>query len=125
VLRHQDLEGVLATVVRYFGGVKLGAGGLVRAYTDSVAQALIGAKKVERQAMAELECTLPYAQEGLLRREVDAAGAQLLEVTHGSQVVARLKMPQSQAAGFVQRLNDLAQGRIGWLDDGSQPARAH
>src|SRR2546427_10083470 len=35
VLRHQDLEGVLATVVRYFGGVKLGAGGLVRAYTRS------------------------------------------------------------------------------------------
>ncbi|MEY2893092.1 MAG: hypothetical protein RJA98_3000 [Pseudomonadota bacterium] len=37
VLRHQDLEGVLATVVRYYGGVQLGAGGLVRAYTDSVA----------------------------------------------------------------------------------------
>ena len=39
VLRHQDLEGVMASVVRYFGGVKLGAGGLVRAYTDAVAQA--------------------------------------------------------------------------------------
>lgn len=36
VLRHQDLEGVLATVVRYFGGVKLGAGGLVRADRKSV-----------------------------------------------------------------------------------------
>ena len=42
VLRHQDLEGVLATVVRYFGGVKLGAGGLVRAYTDAVAGAVAG-----------------------------------------------------------------------------------
>jgi uncharacterized YigZ family protein len=41
VLRRQDLEGVLATVVRYFGGIKLGAGGLVRAYTDAVAQALL------------------------------------------------------------------------------------
>ena len=41
VLRRQELEGVLATVVRYFGGVKLGAGGLVRAYTDAVAQALL------------------------------------------------------------------------------------
>ena len=38
VLRHQQIEGALATVVRYFGGVKLGAGGLVRAYTDAVAQ---------------------------------------------------------------------------------------
>ena len=119
VLRHQDLEGVLATVVRYFGGVKLGAGGLVRAYTDSVAQALLKAEKVERQVMAELECTLPYAQEGLLRREVDAAGAELLEVSHGSQVIARLKMPQSAAADFVARLSDLTQGRIGWLQDGT------
>ena len=119
VLRHQDLEGVLATVVRYFGGVKLGAGGLVRAYTDSVAQALLKAEKVERQVMAELECTLPYAQEGLLRREVEAAGAELLEVSHGSQVIARLKMPQSAAADFVARLSDLTQGRIGWLQDGT------
>ena len=42
VLRHQDLDGVLATVVRYFGGIKLGAGGLLRAYTEAVAQALRG-----------------------------------------------------------------------------------
>ena len=46
VLRQQALDGVLATVVRYFGGVKLGAGGLVRAYTDAVAQALLQARKV-------------------------------------------------------------------------------
>lgn len=45
VLRHQDLQGVMASVVRYFGGVKLGAGGLVRAYTDAVAQALLSAEK--------------------------------------------------------------------------------
>jgi putative IMPACT (imprinted ancient) family translation regulator len=46
VLRHQDLEGVLATVVRNHGGTPLGAGGgLVRAYTDSVAQALLKAGK--------------------------------------------------------------------------------
>ncbi|MFM2342215.1 MAG: hypothetical protein RLZZ592_1868, partial [Pseudomonadota bacterium] len=59
VLRHQDLEGVLATVVRYFGGVKLGAGGLVRAYTDAVAQALLGAEKVLLQRMTALRCTVP------------------------------------------------------------------
>lgn len=123
VLRHQDLEGVLATVVRYFGGVKLGAGGLVRAYTDSIAQALLQAEKVERRLMVELECTLPYAQEGLLRREIDSAGAQLVDVAHASQVVARVQMPQSDATAFMARLNDLTQGRIGWLNDGSNAAR--
>ena len=49
VLRHQELEGVLATVVRYFGGVKLGAGGLVRAYTDAVAQALLAPLQCRRR----------------------------------------------------------------------------
>src|SRR5690606_2022250 len=60
VLRHQDLEGVLATVVRYFGGIKLGAGGLVRAYTDAVAQALLQAEKVPIVRLATLRCAVPY-----------------------------------------------------------------
>ena len=64
VLRHHELEGVLATVVRYFGGVKLGAGGLVRAYTDSVAQALIGAPLVPLVRQRSLQCAVPYALEG-------------------------------------------------------------
>lgn len=116
VLRHQDLEGVLATVVRYFGGVKLGAGGLVRAYTDAVAQALLTAPKVTLQRMATLQCMVPYALEGLLRREVEAAGAELLDVQHGSLVTLRMRLPQVQVDGFVQRINDHGQGRVGWTD---------
>lgn len=116
VLRHQDLEGVLATVVRYFGGVKLGAGGLVRAYTDAVAQALLGAEKIPLVRRAELRCTLPYALEGLLRREIElTAGAQLLAVQHGALVEASLSLPQPAVAAFVERLQESGQGRIGWL----------
>mgnify|MGYP000358364300 FL=1 len=116
VLRHQDLEGVLATVVRYFGGVKLGAGGLVRAYTDTVAQALLTATKVPLQRMTHLQCLVPYALEGLLRREIDTAHAELLEVQHGQLVTLHLRLPAAQAAAFVQRINDQGQGRVGWQD---------
>ena len=116
VLRHQDLEGVLATVVRYFGGVKLGAGGLVRAYTDTVAQALLTATKVPLQRMTHLQCLVPYALEGLLRREIDAAHAELLEVQHGQLVTLHLRLPEAHAAAFVQRINDIGQGRVGWED---------
>ena len=116
VLRLQNLEGVLATVVRYFGGIKLGAGGLVRAYTDCVAQALKTAQKVPLIPWQSLRCTFPYALEGLLRREIDAAGAQLLEVRHGSLVTLQLRLPQAQADAFVQRINDSGQGRVGWSD---------
>ena len=115
VLRHQDLEGVLATVVRYFGGVKLGAGGLVRAYTDAVAQALLQAEKVAIQRMQLLQCTAPYPLEGLIRRMAEAAGAELLEVDHGSLVTFKLQMPESGAAEFVSALNESGQGRIGWI----------
>lgn len=116
VLRHQDLEGVLATVVRYFGGVKLGAGGLVRAYTDTVAQALLTASKVTLQRMKTLQCHAPYALEGLLRREIEATGAELVDVQHGTLVVLQLRLPETLAAAFVQRVNDNGQGRVGWTD---------
>ena len=115
VLRHQDLEGVLATVVRYFGGVKLGAGGLVRAYTDTVAQALLTAPKITLQRMKTLQCQVPYALEGMIRREVEAAGAQLLDVQHGSLVSVQLRLPEVQAPAFVQRINDHGQGRVAWV----------
>jgi len=115
VLRHQDLEGVLATVVRYFGGVKLGAGGLVRAYTDSVAQALLHAEKITLQRMSTLQCSLPYAMEGWLRRELELAQASLLNVQHQSNVQMQWSLPESQALTLVQRINEGGQGRIDWL----------
>lgn len=116
VLRHQDLEGVLATVVRYWGGVKLGAGGLVRAYTDAVAQALLTAVKVPLLKLKTLRCTVPYAMEGLLRRELEQAGAQLLQTHHGSQVELQFSLTDSAAPALLARLNESGQGRIGWLD---------
>ncbi|MEJ5029402.1 IMPACT family protein [Comamonas sp. MYb69] len=117
VLRHQQIEGALATVVRYFGGVKLGAGGLVRAYTDAIAQAMLKAEKVERQAMARLQCRLPYALEGGMRREVASANAQLLQVSHGDDVLAEIELVASQAPDFVARMNELGQGRLTWIDE--------
>jgi uncharacterized YigZ family protein len=115
VLRHQDLEGVLATVVRYFGGVKLGAGGLVRAYTDSVAQALLHADKVAIIRQTRLRCTAPYPQEGMIRRELDAAGATLLEVSHGDAVTFVFSLAEAEAPAMVAHLNEAGHGRVAWL----------
>ena len=117
VLRHQDLEGVLATVVRYFGGVKLGAGGLVRAYTDSVAQALLQAEKIAIIRKTVLRCSAPYPLEGLVRREIDGAGATLLDVVHGNDVVFAFSLPEAAAGAFAARLNEAGHGRIAWLRD--------
>jgi uncharacterized YigZ family protein len=116
VLRRQELEGVLATVVRYFGGVKLGAGGLVRAYTDAVAQALLTASKVPLQKMLSLRCAVPYAMEGMVRRELQHAGAALGEVIHGDEVAFSFAIADAQAPPLVARLNESGQGLLQWLD---------
>jgi putative IMPACT (imprinted ancient) family translation regulator len=121
VLRHQDLEGVLATVVRYFGGIKLGAGGLVRAYTDSVAQALLVAQKVPIIRQRHLRCEAPYPLEGLIRRELDAAGATLDEVVHADIVSFAFHLPDDKSASLVARLSEAGNGRIRWLGDNDDP----
>jgi uncharacterized YigZ family protein len=116
VLRHQDLQGVMASVVRYFGGVKLGAGGLLRAYTDAVAQALLTAEKIPLIKQAQLACSVPYALEGLVRRELELAQAQLLEVAHGSVVTLRFALPDTLAAALMARLSESGRGQLVWLD---------
>lgn len=114
VLRHQDLEGVLATVVRYFGGVKLGAGGLVRAYTDAVAQALRGVERIPLIRMRVLQITVPYAFEGVLRREVEGYGGVIGDVRHGAGVEMSVELAEDAAASLVSRIDDATLGRAVW-----------
>lgn len=116
VLRHQQLDGVLATVVRYFGGVKLGAGGLVRAYAEAVAQALQGAAREPRVTLVELACAVPYANEGTARRILEGFGATRLTAEHGALVRLAFSLPAHHAQVFRQRLDEATAGRAGWLD---------
>jgi len=118
VLRHQDFDGVLASVVRYYGGIQLGAGGLLRAYTDSIAQALRDARKIPIVKQRELRCELPYALEGLLRREIEAVGASLTGIKHGEQVNCVFRLAENDAPALITRLNEAGQGRVVWLGDG-------
>ncbi|TMS59718.1 YigZ family protein [Imbroritus primus] len=126
VLRHHDLEGVLATVVRYFGGVKLGAGGLVRAYTDTVAQALLEADKVLLVRKRTVGCSVPYAFEGVLRRSLEAAGAELLRVAHGGVVEFEFALPEGDVADFMHRMTEASHGQLSWdRDAGADEASGH
>ena len=111
VLRHQDLQNVLATVVRYFGGVKLGAGGLVRAYTDAVAQALLAAEKLPVQSFSELGCRFAYPHEGLVRRLAADAGAEILEVRHASDVHLLLRVNDRERAALRAGISSATQGQ--------------
>lgn len=111
VLRHHDLDGVLATVVRYYGGIKLGAGGLVRAYTDAVAAALKQAQRVERVAYAELELGCDYADEARVRRWIEQHSYVLKQVKHEANVRMQVSLPASVLENAREELRNLTQGR--------------
>lgn len=115
VLRHQGLEGVLATVVRYYGGVKLGAGGLVRAYTDAVAQALLNAEKIERIEKVGIRCDIDYALEGRVRYFLEQEEISLQDVQHGAQVTMLFDVPKEKAQKFYMDMMDLSQGNMNWV----------
>lgn len=114
VLRHQQLDGVLATVVRYYGGIKLGAGGLVRAYTDAVAQALLQAEKIEHIPSQTLHCELPYAHEGVARHLISELGGELLAVNHSQAVELTLRLPASVAGELQEQLLSATRGDLKW-----------
>lgn len=115
VLRHQGLEQVLATVVRYFGGVKLGAGGLVRAYTDAVATALVQAERVELVVLVHQGCRVAYSAEGTVRRLLTAAPAVTLEVSHGEVVTFSWTASATVAEQLLRQLPEALNGRLEWL----------
>lgn len=117
VLRHQELDGVLASVVRYFGGIKLGAGGLVRAYTDAVAQALLQAEKIEYIPNQTLYCELAYAHEGIARNLIAELGGELLAVSHGQAVRLQLRLPVTAADTLQEQLLSVTRGELSWEID--------
>jgi uncharacterized YigZ family protein len=112
VLRHHKLDGVLAAVVRYYGGIKLGAGGLVRAYTDAVAAALMQAQRIERIAYVELEVECDYADEARIRRWVEQQRYTLADCNHGEIVRLVVRLPSDAADKAKEDLRNLTQGRV-------------
>jgi len=63
-----------------------------------------------------LACSVPYALEGLVRREVELAQAQWQGIEHGSVVTLRFALPEPQTAALMQRLSDSGRGQLVWLD---------
>jgi uncharacterized YigZ family protein len=114
VLRHHDLDGVLAAVVRYYGGVKLGAGGLVRAYTDASASTLQNAPRVERVAQARLMVEVGYPEETHVRHWIEQAQYTLVDSRYTMTVRLTIQMPVTAVDAARDALRDLTQGRAGF-----------
>jgi uncharacterized YigZ family protein len=111
VLRHHDLDGVLAAVVRYYGGVKLGAGGLVRAYADSIARVLQDAPRIERIAQTLLTVEIGYPDEARVRRWIEQEDYALADSGYEMEVRLTIGMPVTALDAAREALRDMTQGR--------------
>lgn len=112
VLRGRDVTDVVAVVTRYFGGVLLGAGGLVRAYSDAVRSSLDEAGVLERRMLQRFEITVPHADAGKVENELRAKGVVVEGVEYGSQVTQRLAVPPAEAALLRRILAEVSGGEI-------------
>ncbi|RKP53351.1 IMPACT family protein [Pararobbsia silviterrae] len=111
VLRHHDVDGVLAAVIRYYGGIKLGAGGLVRAYTDAIASAMQRAERVERIPLGDIDVEIDYADETLIRRWIEQGAYELADAAYGMRVRMRIRLPVAALSEARDALRDMTSGR--------------
>ncbi len=118
VFQREGVENVACVVTRYFGGVLLGAGGLVRAYTQAAKDALDGAgiSVIRRWAALEIPCT--YGQFESMRREVLSFGGVVENVDYGADVVLSALLPGERAAEFSAHILDLSAGTVEALESG-------
>ena len=118
VFQKEGVENVCCVVTRYFGGVLLGAGGLVRAYTQSAKDALdaAGLSVVRRWVAMEVPCS--YARFEEVRREVFRFGGVEENVDFGADVLLSVLIPEEQSALFAAHLLDASAGTIEALESG-------
>lgn len=112
VLDHSGLGDVVAVVVRYFGGVKLGAGGLVRAYSTAAQQAVERLPRQTWEPTRRLHLSFDFALESRVRRLADEHGASLGDPQYGGRVSLEAKARASAVDGFTRALVEATQGRI-------------
>src|SRR5690554_4463372 len=101
VIQHKDMGDVLVIVIRYFGGIKLGAGGLVRAYAGAAESVLSAVPRAVQQARVVADVALDFAIEQPLRHWCDGHDGRVDSIRYSTRVQARVSLPEIQHADFV------------------------
>uniref|UniRef100_UPI00260A2CC8 IMPACT family protein n=1 Tax=uncultured Flavonifractor sp. TaxID=1193534 RepID=UPI00260A2CC8 len=112
VFQREEVTNVCCVVTRYFGGVLLGAGGLVRAYTQSAKDALDAAGISVVRRWVELAVTCPYSFFERVRQEAEAQGGVLGESEYAADVTVHVLLPEEHTEAFAARLTELTAGGV-------------
>ena len=120
VLRSKKLFKTAVVVTRYFGGIKLGAGGLVRAYAGTAAEALAQADIREYRVCRTLFASVGYEQFDALKKFLAARGCEPADIAYAGDVTVTLSVGEEEAAAFSAALVDFLAGRVRIREGGAQ-----
>jgi uncharacterized YigZ family protein len=110
-LLHSGLGDVAAVVTRYYGGTKLGTGGLVRAYGGCVAEALATLPRAERVTWARCRVTVGYGDVQALQQLVPAHEGRFVAETYAADVTYEVELPESARLAFAAAVRDATRGQ--------------
>lgn len=111
VLLHSGLGDVAAVVTRYYGGTKLGTGGLVKAYGGAVQNALATLPRIERIEWLDLAVNFSYTSITAVRQLLPTHEAEVIAEEYGNDVQFLLRVPESRAAALRSALLDATRGQ--------------
>lgn len=122
VLKRNNLTYIMAVTVRYFGGTKLGAGGLIRAYSTSVSEALNHTKLIANATQMVIELTLEYSQVDNFNYYLEQTSTPItvLDTQYTDKVSQTLALYLNDIDQVHQELIDLFSGQIEWTEIGEQ-----
>ena len=112
VLRRQELNNVCCVVTRYFGGILLGTGGLVRAYSKGAAIAVEAAGISIMRLWQQIAIPCPYSLFERIKLEIAACEGEIVTIDYGAEVDILTRIPLGKKDGFIARLIDLSNGRL-------------
>lgn len=120
VLQREGLYNIVCVVTRYFGGILLGAGGLVRAYTKGAKIAVDAAGKSMKRVWTVLYVPCPYTFYERLKLEVESFGGIIRSTEFGAEVELEILFPEANASPFLARLTDMTSGTVEGMELGQE-----